>query len=60
MTIAIEPMITMTKAGAKTYVDKQNNWTVITKDHSLAAHWEHTVAITEDGCEVLTVPADYP
>jgi len=60
MTIAIEPMITMTKAGAKTYVDKRNNWTVITKDHSLAAHWEHTVAITEDGCEVLTVPADYP
>ena len=60
MTIAIEPMITMTKAGAKTYVDKRNGWTVITKDHSLAAHWEHTVAITEDGCEVLTVPADYP
>ena len=60
MTIAIEPMITMTKAGAKTYVDSRNNWTVITKDHSLAAHWEHTVAITEDGCEVLTVPADYP
>lgn len=60
MTIAIEPMITMTKAGAKTYVDRGNGWTVITKDHSLAAHWEHTVAITEDGCEILTVPADYP
>ncbi len=60
MTIAIEPMITMTKAGAKTYVDRDNGWTVLTKDHSLAAHWEHTVAITEDGCEVLTVPADYP
>ena len=59
-TIAIEPMITMTPAGAKTYVDKRNGWTVITKDHSLAAHWEHTVAITDDGCEVLTLPADYP
>ena len=60
MTIAIEPMITMTKAGSKTYVDEKNEWTVITEDHSLAAHFEHTVAITDDGCEVLTVPADYP
>ena len=60
MTIAIEPMITMTKAGAKTYTDRKNGWTVITKDHSFAAHWEHTVAITDDGCEVLTLPADYP
>ena len=60
MTIAIEPMITMTAAGAKTYVDQRNKWTVITNDHSLAAHWEHTVAITEDGCEILTLPADYP
>ena len=60
MTIAIEPMITMTKKGAKTYVDRDNGWTVITNDHSLAAHWEHTVAITDDGCEVLTLPADYP
>ena len=60
MTIAIEPMITMTKAGAKTYVDKSNGWTVITRDHCMAAHWEHTVAITDDGCEILTVPADYP
>lgn len=60
MTIAIEPMITMTLAGAKTYVDRSNGWTVLTRDHSLAAHWEHTVAITDDGCEILTVPADYP
>ena len=60
MTIAIEPMITLTKAGAKTYVDRGNGWTVITKDHSYAAHWEHTVAITDDGCEILTLPADYP
>jgi protein phosphatase len=32
----------------------------LTSDHSLAAHWEHTVAITQDGYEVLTLPADYP
>ena len=59
MTIAIEPMITLTPAGAKTYV-ADNKWTVITCDHSMAAHFEHTVAITDDGCEVLTLPADYP
>ena len=34
--------------------------TVLTVDGSWAAHWEHTVAITDDGCEVLTLPADYP
>ncbi len=60
MTIAIEPMITLTKAGEKTFVDKSNGWTVYTKDHCMAAHFEHTVAITDDGSEVLTVPADYP
>ena len=60
MTIAIEPMITLTKKGAKTYVDRDNGWTVITADHCMAAHWEHTVAITDDGCEILTLPADYP
>ncbi|MBQ1568918.1 MAG: type I methionyl aminopeptidase [Kiritimatiellae bacterium] len=59
MTIAIEPMITMTKAGEKTDV-LPNNWTVVTRDRCLAAHFEHTVAITEDGCEILTLPADYP
>ena len=59
MTIAIEPMITMTKAGEKTDV-LSNNWTVVTRDRCLAAHFEHTVAITDDGAEVLTLPADYP
>ena len=59
MTLAIEPMITLTKAGAKTYVDR-DDWTVRTKDGSYAAHWEHTVAITDDGCEIMTLPADYP
>ena len=59
MTIAIEPMISMTKRGEKTYV-LDNDWTVVTADNCLAAHFEHTVAITDDGCEVLTLPADYP
>lgn len=59
MTIAIEPMITMTREGEKTYV-AHDNWTVHTADHCLSAHFEHTVAITDDGCEILTLPADYP
>jgi methionyl aminopeptidase len=59
MTIAIEPMITMTKGGEKTDV-LGNGWTVVTHDGSLSAHFEHTVAITDDGCEILTLPADYP
>jgi methionyl aminopeptidase len=60
MTIAIEPMITLTKAGAKTHVKKSDGWTVLTNDRCMAAHFEHTVVITDDGAEVLTVPADYP
>ncbi len=59
MTIAIEPMITMTKQGERTDV-LENDWTVVTRDRCLAAHFEHTVAITDDGCEILTLPADYP
>lgn len=59
MTIAIEPMITMTKRGEKTDV-LADEWTVVTRDRCLSAHFEHTVAITDDGCEVLTLPADYP
>ena len=59
MTIAIEPMITLTKKGEKTDV-LENDWTVVTRDRCLAAHFEHTVAITDDGCEILTLPADYP
>ena len=48
-----------TKKGEKTYVGG-DNWTVYTRDNCLSAHFEHTVAITDDGCEVLTLPADYP
>ena len=59
MTLAIEPMISMTKAGEKTRV-LEDGWTVVTADRCLSAHFEHTVAITDDGCEILTLPADYP
>ena len=52
MTIAIEPMITMGHYATKTLPDK---WTVVTADGSLAAHFEHTVAITKNGARVLTV-----
>lgn len=51
MTIAIEPMITMGSYVTKTQRDK---WTVVTQDGSLAAHFEHTVAITEAGPRILT------
>ncbi len=52
MVIAIEPMITEGDWKVKTLA---NHWTVVTRDGSLAAHFEHTVAITRDGVEVLTV-----
>lgn len=51
MTIAIEPMIT---AGSPDTVELADGWTVATRDRSLAAHWEHTVAILDDGLWVLT------
>lgn len=52
MTLAIEPMVNMGKAGVRTLED---NWTVVTLDHSLSAHFEHTVAITPDGPQIMTV-----
>lgn len=51
MTLAIEPMINMGKAGVKVMPD---GWTVITQDGSLSAHFEHTVAITTDGPQIMT------
>ncbi len=51
MTIAIEPMIT---AGSHEVKELSDGWTVLTADGSLAAHYEHTVAITEHGVELLT------
>ena len=53
MTFTIEPMVNAGKRHVKVLADQ---WTVVTKDHSLSAQWEHTVAVTGDGCEVLTLP----
>lgn len=51
-TIAIEPMATL--GGERIRTDSDDAWTIFTKDGSLAAHFEHTVLITEDGAEILT------
>jgi methionyl aminopeptidase len=51
MVLAIEPMVNLGKADVKILSD---GWTVVTKDGKLSAHFEHTVAITEKGPEVLT------
>ncbi len=51
MIFTIEPMINLGKAAIKHMAD---NWTVVTKDHSLSAQFEHTILITEEGNEVLT------
>jgi methionyl aminopeptidase len=51
MTFTVEPMINAGKAGIRELAD---GWTIVTKDHSLSAQWEHTVAVTDAGFEVLT------
>jgi methionyl aminopeptidase len=51
-TIAIEPMATL--GGERVVTDNEDGWTISTRDGSLAAHFEHTVLITEDGAEILT------
>lgn len=51
MTLAIEPMIC---AGRHEVEMLDDNWTVVTRDGSISAHLEHTVAVTKDGCEILT------
>jgi methionyl aminopeptidase len=51
MVLAIEPMVTMGSWEVKVLDD---GWTAVTRDGSLAAHFEHTIAVTEDGPEVLT------
>ena len=52
MTLAIEPMVT---AGDYHVNVLDDDWTVVTRDGSLAAHYENTVVITRDGCEILTL-----
>lgn len=51
MTFTIEPMINAGKPQTRLLPD---GWTVVTRDHSLSAQWEHTIAVTDDGFEILT------
>lgn len=53
MVLAIEPMVVAGERYVKTLED---NWTVVTVDGTLCAHFEHTIAITPDGYEILTLP----
>jgi methionyl aminopeptidase len=56
MTFTIEPMV---NAGKRQTRLLRDGWTVVTKDHSLSAQWEHTILVTQDGHEVLTcLPGD--
>lgn len=57
MIFTIEPMVNAGKAGIKQLGD---GWTIVTKDHSLSAQWEHTILVTATGFEVLTMSADAP
>jgi methionyl aminopeptidase len=57
MIFTVEPMI---NAGRREVRELADGWTIVTKDHSLSAQWEHTVLVTDDGYDVLTVSADTP
>jgi methionyl aminopeptidase len=55
MTFTIEPMINIGKRHVKVLPDE---WTVVTRDHQLSAQWEHTILVTENGHETLTIRED--
>jgi methionyl aminopeptidase len=57
MIFTIEPMINAGRAGIRQLAD---GWTIVTKDHSLSAQWEHTVLVTQTGFEVLTLSDGSP
>lgn len=57
MIFTIEPMINAGKAAIRELPD---GWTIVTKDRSLSAQWEHTILVTETGVEVLTLSANCP
>ena len=57
MTFTVEPMINAGKPAIRELAD---GWTIVTKDHSLSAQWEHTVLVSETGYEVLTISAGAP
>lgn len=54
MTFTIEPMLTL---GGYDWYMWDDDWTVLTKDGSMAAQWEHTIVVTDDGAEILTLPS---
>ena len=55
MTLAVEPILNAGSNACRTLKDR---WTVVTKDGSLSAQWEHTIVATSDGCEILTDRGD--
>jgi methionyl aminopeptidase len=55
MALAVEPMLT---AGSADTRELDDGWTVVTEDGSRAVHWEHSVAVTDDGPRILTLPLD--
>ena len=57
MVFTIEPMINAGKPGIRQLAD---GWTIVTKDHSLSAQWEHTVLVSDNGYEVLTLSSGSP
>lgn len=57
MTFTIEPMVNAGRAGTRLLKD---GWTVVTRDHSLSAQWEHTILVTADGFEIMTRLPDAP
>ncbi|HEX7328542.1 MAG TPA: type I methionyl aminopeptidase [Casimicrobiaceae bacterium] len=57
MVFTVEPMINAGRAAIRALAD---GWTIVTADHSLSAQWEHTVLVTDDGFEVLTLSAGSP
>jgi methionyl aminopeptidase len=57
MTFTVEPMI---NAGRREIRELADGWTIVTKDHSLSAQWEHTVLVTDSGYEILTQSAQTP
>jgi methionyl aminopeptidase len=57
MTFTVEPMV---NAGKRDIRQLADGWTIVTADHSLSAQWEHTVLVTEDAYEILTVSPGMP
>ena len=55
MALAVGPMLTAASPATR---ELDDGWTVVTADGSRAAHWEHSVAVTDDGPQILTVPVD--